>query len=128
MASNLLLHTNYRLPALVLMHVDFTRFTGTCDSSDVIFRSSDSVSGFFQHNSGPIRPIRSCFGVLFTFPFISDSTTNLCLFCLFPCALPCFLPFLASLFHFQGTTLPCVPTAHSCSTQFFAVCRHCPHW
>ena len=31
------------------------------------------------------------------------------------CVLPCFLPFLASQFPCQSTTLPCVPTVHSYS-------------
>ena len=101
----------------------------TCHSSDVIFRSGDSVSGcFFLHNSsiglthwcahqsGPIRPIRSRVGAIFPFPFPSDSSTNLCLFCLHLVFSLTFSPFLASYFLCQCTTFPHVTTVHNCRT------------
>ena len=44
----------------------------------------------------------------------------------FLCDLPCFLPFLASLFPFQGTTLPCVSTIHSCCTLSLSTHRSLP--
>ena len=131
-----------RLPARVLIHVAFTRSseraTPRALSSDLVARflavflhnSSTELAYWCTRRSGPTRPIRSCFGVLFPFPFPFPFPFSLpfpfpfpfpvwlptSLF-LSPCVLvPCFLPFLASPFLCQDTTLPCVPTDHSCST------------
>ena len=48
-----------------------------------LHNSSIGLAHWCAHQSGPIRPIRSCFGVIFPFPFLSDSTANLYQFCLF---------------------------------------------
>ena len=85
-ASNLLLHTTCRLPALVLMHVDFTRFLGTCRSSDVILRSGRlGFWPFFLHNSS------SRLAHLVYSSVWSQSSHSLMLWSPFPCPSPVWL-------------------------------------
>ena len=91
-----------------------------------LHNSSIGLTHWCAHQSGPIRPIRSRVGAVFPFPFPSDSSTNLCLFCLFPCVLPYFAPFLASFFLCQCTTFPHVTTVHSCSTLLLSARNSLP--
>ena len=94
--------------------VDFTRLIGTCNSSDVIFQFwwfsfcllFSSTHRQEWHTGGPIRPIRSCFGVPSPLPYLSDSIPNLC-----PSTLFLSLLFSLSLLSFS-----------------FSEHDHCPLW
>ena len=129
MASNLLLHMNCLLPALVdtrrLQLASSALATPRTLSSDLVIRflvvflcnSSTKLAHWCNLPSGPFDPFVHAFE---SSPFLclSDSTTpNLCPSCLSlsPCFLPYVLPFLAFLFPFQSTTLPLVHTVHSCN-------------